>query len=385
MYYSKLVASALMLAALIAAAWYSVRLARADYYFHHRTAEQVERALEIDPANSEYLAFRALQLEYDGADSTALLERSAKANPLDSASRIRLGLAAEIRGDQASAERWLLEAARVDHQYEPRWTLANYYFRQRQTEPFWTWIRAALEVSYGDRRPAFELCRRMTSDPEEILGRAVPMRAEVLTAFLADALSHREPRLVFPVAMKLARLHDHVNLPLLHAACDFLIDVKETQPAAFLWTYLGYPKPEGVTHPDFETPRVGAGFDWRLEHTAGITHIPLDSPAALRVRLSGEQPESCLLLRQALAVDRTHRYRLLWQARTQNLHQPSGLAWRLGNQSIPVIPSENWSGGSAVVTIPPDPAWLELMYRRPPGETRAEGFIELRQVKLSPE
>ena len=66
-----------------------------------------------------------------------------------------------------------------------------------------------------------------------------------------------------------------------------LIDAKETQQAAFLWTYLGYPKPEGVTHPDFETPRLGAGFDWRLEHPAGVTHIPLDSPAAVRVRLSG--------------------------------------------------------------------------------------------------
>ena len=30
----------------------------------------------------------------------------------------------------------------------------------------------------------------------------------------------------------------------------------------------------------------------------------------------------------------------------------------------------------------PEPAWLELIYQRPQGETRAEGFVELRQVKL---
>jgi len=184
--------------------------------------------------------------------------------------------------------------------------------------------------------------------------------------------------------MKLAAMHER-DRALLLAACDFLIDTKETQQAAFLWAYLGYPKPEGVTHPDFETPRLGAGFDWRLEHPAGITHIPLDSPAAVRVRLSGEQPESCLLLRQALAADHTRRYRLTWQARSEGLHQPSGIAWRIGNQTIPVIPSENWSEGAAMVTVPPDPAWLELVYQRPQGETRAAGFVELRQVKLTPD
>ena len=58
----------------------------------------------------------------------------------------------------AGAERWLLDAARVDRQYEPRWTLANFYFRQQKMDDFWKWMRAALEVSYGDRVAAFDLC-----------------------------------------------------------------------------------------------------------------------------------------------------------------------------------------------------------------------------------
>src|SRR6476646_4454144 len=107
MYYWKLIVGMLLLGTLAGAGWCSVRLARADFFFRQQSAEQVERAIELNPSNSEYLALRALQLEYDGVDSTALLERIGKANPLDSASRIRLGLAAEIRGDQASAEHWL--------------------------------------------------------------------------------------------------------------------------------------------------------------------------------------------------------------------------------------------------------------------------------------
>src|SRR5712691_3602716 len=111
MYYWRLAGAVIVLTALAAAAWWSHLLARADYFFRQQTPEGVEHAIHLDPTNAEYLAYRALQLEYDGADSTALLERIAATNPLDSASRIRRGLAAEIAGDQANAERWLLEAA----------------------------------------------------------------------------------------------------------------------------------------------------------------------------------------------------------------------------------------------------------------------------------
>ena len=141
----------------------------ADAAFRKQTPEGVARALEILPDRASYLLLRALQLDYDGVDSTALLERAARVNPLSSAPRIRLGLAAETRGDFAKAETWLLDAARVDRQFEPRWTLANFYFRRERWDEFWKWMRAALEMSYGDRRLAFDLCWRVTQDADEVL------------------------------------------------------------------------------------------------------------------------------------------------------------------------------------------------------------------------
>ena len=45
----------------------------------------------------------------------------------------------------------LHEAARVDRTFDPRWTLANYYFRRQNWDEFWKWMRAAAEMSYGDR------------------------------------------------------------------------------------------------------------------------------------------------------------------------------------------------------------------------------------------
>ena len=161
MYYA---AGVLSLLGLTAAAWFSILLARADREFRKGTPEGVARAVELTPRNTIYLTRRALQIEYAGGDAVPLLERVAALNPTASAPRIQLGLNAEIRGDFETAQRWLLDATRVDRQFEPAWTLANFYFRQQMTPQFWVWMRKALDVSYGDRRLAFELCWNATSD-----------------------------------------------------------------------------------------------------------------------------------------------------------------------------------------------------------------------------
>ena len=80
-YVSRIFAVAALLVIAISGV-YSVRLAMADAAFRTHTPEGVAGALRISPNNVSYLLFRALQLEYDGADSTAFLERAARAAPL---------------------------------------------------------------------------------------------------------------------------------------------------------------------------------------------------------------------------------------------------------------------------------------------------------------
>src|SRR3984885_9887050 len=99
--------------ALAAAAWWSIRLARADTAFRQHTPQDIARAIQLEPENTEYLAALALQAEYSGQDSTQLLEEMARLNPRASTPRLRLGLAAELRGEMPQAERWLQEAYTV--------------------------------------------------------------------------------------------------------------------------------------------------------------------------------------------------------------------------------------------------------------------------------
>ena len=381
MYYVCRITGAIALLALAAAAWFSITFARADAEFGRHTPESVARAIQLMPRNTEYLAFHALQLDYEGEDSTPVLERIAVLNPLSSAPRIRLGLAAETRGDFATAERWLLDAARVDHQFEPRWTLANYYFRRENAGQFWKGIRLALELSYGDRRPAFDLCWRISSDAAEILDRAIPDRHDVVSAYLSYvAVEHHIPA-VLPGARKLASFHDPKDLPLLYAACDALLESGD-EAAVEIWTLTGRPVPYGVVNGDFAGPPLNHGFDWRLLDPGGVTFVNLPAPPALRISMSGKQPESCDLLVQIMRLKAGARYVLQWEARTQALPAISGLEWRLENERAAIVSSDDWRAGEANFVAHSHLPRLVLAYQRPSGEPRADGFLELRHVSI---
>jgi tetratricopeptide (TPR) repeat protein len=374
-------AGIIALAALGIAVWFSIVLARADAYFRRATPEFVQRAVEIAPRNTEYLALRALQLDYDGADSSALTRKIAALNPYSSAPRIKLGLAAEVRGDAANAEEWLLAAAEVDHQFEPRWTLANYYFRSEKPEQFWTWIRSALEVSYGDRTPAFDLCWRVSADAAEILQRAVPARHDVTAAYLIYLSQTKRLEALLAVARKLAAYHHESDLPLLYGVCDQLIDARN-RAALEVWKLAGQSVPAGIFNGDFASSPLNHGFDWRPLEFPGVTHVNLNAPAGHGIALNGQQPESCPLLQQTLRLVAGRRYVVRWESRTAGFKSPSGLEWRVAGQHATLPPGEDWSAAELAVTPRDSFSDLQLVYQRPLGQPRAEGNVELRHIRI---
>jgi tetratricopeptide (TPR) repeat protein len=378
-YYARRIFVVAALLVLAVAAVYSVRLALADAAFRRRTPQSVARALEILPDRASYLLFRAQQMDYDGENSTALLERAARVNPLSSAPRIRLGLAAEARGDLSGAEKWLLDAASVDRQFEPRWTLANFYFRRDRRSEFWNWIRAALDVSYGDRRLAFDLCWRMSPNAEEVLAQAIPDRHDVLATYLYYVMDQRHEA-VSPAAIKLVQLHDHSDVPELETACDLLIDGGKFTEARELWRQIGHRQTGLIYNGDFATEPSGHGFDWRPSRAEGLSDVPL--PGSHRILFSGRQPESTELLRQFVALQPGKTYSLHWEARTQGFVSPSGVEWTAGMARAALEPAQDWHAGimdfKAEAALMP----ITLAYHRPTGEARAEGSVEIRAASL---
>jgi len=366
----------LLIAVLASAAWWSVQLARADAYFRQQTPDALERAITLTPQNTAYLEMRALQNEYEGEDFRPQLERIVHLNPRLAAPRIRLGLAAELRGDTAEAERWLLEAAAVDRQFETHWTLANFYFRQDR-DAFWTWMQSALEISYGDRKPLFDLCWRKSSNAAEILERAIPLRADIAAAYVWYLLGERRIDALAAAALRLASADAVAGQEPLLAAVDALLDAGLAHDGAAVWVAAGRAEPSGISHPHFEEPNTGHGFDWRFARQAGVTHVALEAPRGHRVRLGGAQPESCELLRQVVGgLNPGARYRLHWQHRIEAV---SGIAWRIAGRAAAL------SSGELNFTAPAESAVLELHYQRPHGEVRAEGSVDLLEVVIDPE
>jgi hypothetical protein len=378
-YYARRIFAVAALFVLAVAALYSVRLALADVAFRKHTPQSVARALEMLPDRGGYLLFRAQQMDYDGEDSTALLERAARVNPLSSAPRIRLGLAAEARGDFSGAERWLLDAARVDRQFEPRWTLANFYFRRERPDEFWKWMRAALEVSYGDRRLAFDLCWRMSHNAQEVLTQAIPDRHEVLAAYLYYVMD-RQHDAAGAAALKLAALHDRSDGAELEVACDVLIAAGKFADALDLWRQMGHAQTGLLANGDFATEPSGHGFDWRPSRAEGLSDVAL--PGSYRIVFSGKQPESTELLRQFVALQPGKVYLLGWEARTHGFGSPSGIEWTAGLTHIALEPAQDWRTGSLEFKAQAAVLPIALVYRRPTGQARAEGSVEIRAVTL---
>lgn len=191
-------------------------------------------------------------------------------------------------------------------------------------------------------------------------------------------------RAVPAAAFRLAAGGDPSYRSLLLGACDALLEVGDFASAAEVWRAAGEARPMGVTHPDFEAPRSGQGFDWRWARPAGVSYTALDTERALRIKLDGRQPESAVLLRQPIGGLRPGaRYMLQWESRTRGSRAPAGLTWRVAAQTAEVRPAEDWSARDASFVAPPGPWWLELWYQRRIGEVRAEATIELRRVRMA--
>jgi len=164
----------------VAGCVYALILARASYLFHEDTAVSVAAAVRLQPHNAEYLDRLA---SWQPDDRKALLERSLAENRFNYNAWIRLGLMAEMQdGDNATAERYYLQAANVDHMFLPRWTLANFYFRQQRPDDFFHWTRETLAVTPYASDPVFAQMWQMTQD-EDTIQAAIPDLPRILLQY----------------------------------------------------------------------------------------------------------------------------------------------------------------------------------------------------------
>jgi tetratricopeptide (TPR) repeat protein len=375
-------------------AFFAARLAYAEIQFRRDTPVAITRAAELDRFAPPAGYFERLA-DLDPEHAAQWLDAALQANPRLSAVWIAQGLAAEAAGDIDRAERDFLQAARVDRQYLPAWTLANFYFRRESPGQFWIWARRAAELTYDDFRPLLALAHAVEPSPRAVLeklGGSEPLlRADL------DYLTARER---FDDAQEVARLMlgrrpasgVFSETPRLLELAERQIRAGNAAYALELWisVHPSSVNPEEssvLANGELLQSPSGVAFDWRLPRTDG--EMAAWQPSQLTFSLSGDQPESCALLEQIVSVSRANRYRLHFEYFTAGIASPTGLVWDLDGDEAPALkPANAWIASTAVLRASTGSLGraslgkLRLLYRREPGTVRVQGRLLLRHLRM---
>lgn len=391
-----------ILGLVVAAAW-SFRVAASDQFASTMTVSALERAIVWNPGLSfNYVRLSALVSDADPKRAEDLLQYAVALNPLDSRSWIDLALRHEMDGDLAAAERELLQATAIDRQYEPRWSLANFYFRRGDTTNFWPWAQKASAMLYSDPRPLFRLCDEI-ADGVNLLDRLNLHNPDVRASYLSYLLTRNRVELIRPVAQRILADAREADVPILLASCDRLLELHKAGEATEVWNGLAksrripyglLPAPgnASIVNGSFSSTPISQGFDWRTPDVGGVTAVREDGSGGLRLTFSGRQPESCTPLSQFIPVRESEHYKLEYLYSTSDVTDGSGLSWNVEYADVDnaaataaPIPSENRTSTRTVAFETPPGCHLvrvSLKYQRAPGTTRIEGRIVLKQVSL---
>ncbi len=391
-----------IVASAIAAACYSVLFARASFLFQQDTAVSVPAAVRLVPYNSAYVARLAV---WQPEQKVALLHRAVNLNPFATESWIQLGLAAEMQQhDITGAERYYLKAAEVDHMFLPRWTLANFYFRQQDEQRFFQWARATLAITPFPAYPVFEQMWLFTQDAAKIAS-SIPERPSILIQYAMFLSGSQQFAAMAPVVNRLVIAAGSSNPEgagrdgVIGPIEDRLLAAGYLDAALQVWTsmkdgrWISLPTPtpaRPLTNGDFATVFFSHGFDWTSTNPAGVRREQIPDQKQVRFTLSGNEPERCSLLQQYVPLDPNHRYRLRWKAAAQGIDTLSGLTWHL--HPVPSSSDGDLNSGDLLASAagiwdfkPPAGAkifLLALEYSRPLGNTLANGTVDLGSVSL---
>ena len=385
------VAAAVALATLVLCLAATAMLGWEDRLARAGSREAVAAAIHLAPGDARNYAALA---SFGGADRSQSLERAVNASPYNAQAWIALGLDAEMQGDRGRAERCLLEAARVDKTYAPRWSLANFYFRATSRQKCLPWLREAARMSYGDRRPLAQLAWNLAEDAPDALA-ALSDRPPVLESYVTLLLDNSR---LGAAEVAAGRLVDTAGKDSAGAAlvyCDRFFDAGRPETALRLWNRLAAARwistppldPDRgphLTNGDFASEPLSRGFDWRLQGVAGVGMVRQPAGGGLRLSFSGEQPESCMLLLQRVALAPGRLWRLRFEHRSQGLAADTGLRWRTIGAEWRAPASDAWSEAAFEFRTPASGTVVPLVlaYERAPGTMRTAGSLWLRHLRL---
>ncbi len=353
-----------------------------------------------DSNDAEYL-FREWGRAVPQRANPDQLDRVLQLNPRFSAAWIARGLEEESMGNRSQAEISLLRATEIDHLYQPRWTLANFYLRGGNPEKFWAWARRGLEMAY-DPAPLFALCWSASNDAQEIFDRAIPNQPQIRRHYLDFLVKTKRLDAARPLAVLVSKAAGSSDLRLLLDYCDAEIEHGRVEAALEVWNSLATraeipyqsldpASGRSLTNGDLTAEPLQRGFDWRPARVEDAALVFATAAREWALSLGGRQPEICDFVEQYTPVIAGAHYRLRYLYRSSNLPKETGLGFSLLDArtasefaSGDAEAAEALREGAVAFTSPAgcDMIRIVLRYRRPRGVLRTEGSAVFRNIRL---
>jgi tetratricopeptide (TPR) repeat protein len=371
--------------------WSSWELAYADYLFQKDTEESVRSAIRLVPDAWEYYMRLA---QFDRGNAQELLATSLRLDRYNAQADIELGLQYEADGDFARAEELLLTAYAVDHTYMPRWSLANYYLRRGNMPAFWAWARSAAEMPADDVGSLFELCWRVSPDPEKITRAILNDKPELIRQYLSFLLAKDQLPAVANVSLRLVRFGEpDADRPLLLSVVNRLVAVNNGAAASALWYSLieQHWVVAETTLPNnagFGREPLPVSFDWSLQQYPGLHSWPGHS--GLETEFTGSEPEDCTVAEQVVALA-PGNYTLTYAYHTTDIPPATGIRWQIidANSNAvladsPDLSSDALKHSALTFTMQPGASLLRLrlVYRRTLGTPRISGNLVVQSTQI---
>jgi hypothetical protein len=388
----------------------ALRRALSAYWGSWAGSAALAEAAALDPLNPvvrRRAAFLDAQRSGDPGEAIPGLSEVVERTPLNLTPRLELAATLQAAGKDDEAEAVLLEAAKLDQGYRPRWSLTNFYLRKGRIDDFWESARQTL-LAYPESAPmVLGLCWRAFGDSTLILDKAVPDSPEVYRRYFAYLLQQERLDALDELWPKLAPVMEARDVPMASLFLDRLILAQEVEPAVQVWNHLcresflsyiplNYPDGPYLTNGDFAARVSGVGFDWKIPPAAGVFRVqrPTDfGTRALEVRLSGGQSENALLVSQVVPLP-VGRYLFRYEYATQGLPRLTGLFWVVRDNQTervlarsPIIDAaeDYWNTLSFLFDAPEDVKFfrLEFRYALAEGTTKHRGRYVMRHAAVS--
>ncbi|MGO8720624.1 MAG: tetratricopeptide repeat protein [Acidobacteriaceae bacterium] len=371
--------------------WSSVALARADYLFQQDTERSIREAIRWAPDGWQYYMRLA---QFDRAHATQLLTTSLRLNRFDAQADIELGLQYEADGDYGRAEKQLLQAYAVDHTYMPRWSLANYYLRRDDLPAFWAWARSAADMPADDIRSLFELCWRVSPDPQTLTAKLLNEKPEFLRQYVSFLLAKDQPGAIAIIAPHLIRAGDpRSDRALFFVVIDRLVALNDAGQATALWRLL---LQQRWMVADLTVPNNGAflreplpvSFDWALPEYQGLHSWP--GASGLETEFSGSEPDGCTIAEQIVVLS-PGDYTLTYAYSTSDIPPATGIRWQIldAKANLVLAESDDLSSNDPTdskltFTVPPGASILRLLlaYQRTLGTPHISGMLDVRSAQI---